>query len=431
MNFKKLGNTDLKVSTICLGTMTWGEQNNQKEAFEQMDYAISQGINFFDTAEMYAVPSTEKTFGKTETIIGNWFKERNNRKKVILATKISGPGLSWIRGGGLQYTKENISSALLGSLERLQTDYIDLYQLHWPERNTNYFGKLGYKHKTEEREWNDFESILRTLKQFVDEGKIRYIGLSNESAWGLSKFLELSRSQNLPRVMSVQNPYNLLNRTYEVGLAEISIREQSGLLAYSPLASGVLSGKYRNNQKPKGSRLQLFGYYFRRGRGARGGARKRDYSSRYQADQYHGGGIRRQRERGDSLSSYDDRLPRLCHGFRPCETGRGRFLDHPGELCDGDARVHGSGAGSRENRRSGRSYRRVRPGGHSLRNVYGTRSVSSSQYLRPFQDDRGRRASEPQKALPPARSGFRDDRTQVHRKGSCLLYTSPSPRDRG
>ncbi len=229
-----------------------------------MDYAISQGINFFDTAEMYAVPSTEKTFGKTETIIGNWFKERNNRKKVILATKISGPGLSWIRGGGLQYTKENISSALLGSLERLQTDYIDLYQLHWPERNTNYFGKLGYKHKTEEREWNDFESILRTLKQFVDEGKIRYIGLSNESAWGLSKFLELSESQNLPRVMSVQNPYNLLNRTYEVGLAEISIREQSGLLAYSPLASGVLSGKYRNNQKPKGSRLQLFGDYFPR-----------------------------------------------------------------------------------------------------------------------------------------------------------------------
>ena len=264
MNFKKLGNTELKVSTICLGTMTWGEQNAQKEAFEQMDYAVSQGINFFDTAEMYAVPSTEKTFGKTEIIIGNWFKERNNRKKVILATKISGPGLSWIRGGGLQYAKENISSALLGSLERLQTDYIDLYQLHWPERNTNYFGKLGYKHKTEEREWNDFESILRTLKQFVDEGKIRYIGLSNESAWGLSKFLELSKSQDLPRVMSVQNPYNLLNRTYEVGLAEISIREQSGLLAYSPLASGVLSGKYRNNQKPKGSRLQLFGDYFPR-----------------------------------------------------------------------------------------------------------------------------------------------------------------------
>ena len=264
MNFKKLGNTELKVSTICLGTMTWGEQNTQKEAFEQMNYSLDCGINFFDVAEIYPSPCRKETYGETERIIGNWFKERNNRKKVILATKVSGPGLSWIRGGGLQYTKKNISSALLGSLERLQTDYIDLYQLHWPERNTNYFGKLGYKHKVEEKEWNNFESILRTLKQFVDEGKIRYIGLSNESAWGLSKFLELSKSQDLPRVMSVQNPYNLLNRTYEVGLAEISIREQSGLLAYSPLASGVLSGKYRNNQKPKGSRLQLFGDYYPR-----------------------------------------------------------------------------------------------------------------------------------------------------------------------
>ena len=178
MNFKKLGNTELKVSTICLGTMTWGEQNTQKEAFEQMNYSLDCGINFFDVAEIYPSPCRKETYGETERIIGNWFKERNNRKKVILATKVSGPGLSWIRGGGLQYTKKNISSALLGSLERLQTDYIDLYQLHWPERNTNYFGKLGYKHKTEEREWNDFESILRTLKQFVDEGKIRYIGLS-------------------------------------------------------------------------------------------------------------------------------------------------------------------------------------------------------------------------------------------------------------
>ena len=264
MKYKKLGNIDLKVSLICLGTMTWGKQNNQTEAFEQMDYAMDQGINFFDTAEMYAVPCTEETFGKTETIIGNWFKERNNREKVILASKISGPGLSWIRGGGLQYTKKNISAALEGSLNRLQTDYIDLYQLHWPERDTNYFGKLGYKHQDKEKEWNSIESILNVLKQFVDQGKVRYIGLSNESAWGLSKFLGLSKFQDLPRVMSVQNPYNLLNRTYEVGLAEISIREQSGLLAYSPLASGVLTGKYRNNQKPKGSRLQLFGDYFPR-----------------------------------------------------------------------------------------------------------------------------------------------------------------------
>ena len=264
MKFKKFGNTDLEVSLLCLGTMTWGKQNNQTEAFEQMDYAMSQGVNFFDTAEMYAAPSSEKTFGKTETMIGNWFRERNNREKVILATKVSGPGLSWIRGGGLQYTKENISNALQGSLKRLQTDYIDLYQLHWSERNTNYFGKLGYKHQVKEKEWNSIESILRILKQFIDQGKIRYVGLSNESAWGLSKFLEIAKSYNLPRIMSVQNPYNLLNRTYEISLAEISIREKSGLLAYSPMAFGVLSGKYRNNQKPKGSRLQLFGDQFPR-----------------------------------------------------------------------------------------------------------------------------------------------------------------------
>ena len=264
MKFKKLGNTDLNVSLICLGTMTWGEQNNQEEAFEQMDYALDQGVNFFDTAEMYAIPPSEKNFGTTEKIIGNWFIKRNNREKVILATKISGPGLSWIRGGGLQYTKENITTALEGSLKRMKTDYIDLYQLHWPERNTNYFGKLDYKHEKEEKEWNSIESVLKVLKQFVDQGKIRYVGLSNESAWGLSKFLEIAKSYNLPKMMSVQNPYNLLNRAYEVGLAEISIREKSGLLAYSPMAFGVLSGKYRNNQKPKGSRLQLFGDMFPR-----------------------------------------------------------------------------------------------------------------------------------------------------------------------
>ena len=262
MKFKKLGNTDLKVSLICLGTMTWGKQNNQQEAFEQMDYALDQGINFFDTAEMYAVPVSKDTFGKTETIIGNWFRERNNREKVILATKVTGPGHSWIRGGGLQYTRENISTALEGSLKRLQTDYIDLYHLHWPERNTNMFGRLGYEHKDEEEEWNSIESVLRALKQFVDQGKIRYIGICNESPWGLSTFLEQSKLLDLPRVVSVQNPYNLLNRTYEVGLAEISIREQCGLLAHTPLACGILTGKYRNNQKPKGSRLQLFRDYF-------------------------------------------------------------------------------------------------------------------------------------------------------------------------
>ena len=263
MNYKKLGNTEIEVSTICLGTMTWGEQNNMQEGFDQMDYALDQGINFFDTAELYAIPAKKKTYGKTEEIIGNWIKEKNNRSKIVLATKISGPGVGWIRNGGNQYDKKNLNEAVEGSLKRLKTDYIDLYQLHWPERKTNYFGKLGYEHKDYE-EWNDFEEILNSLEEIIKSGKIRYIGLSNETAWGLSKFLEISKSKNLPKVMCVQNPYNLLNRTYEVGLAEISIRERSGLLAYSPLGSGVLSGKYRNKALPDGSRLKLFGDYFPR-----------------------------------------------------------------------------------------------------------------------------------------------------------------------
>ncbi len=245
MNYRKLGNTDLEVSTICLGTMTWGEQNTQEEGFEQMDHALEQGINFFDTAEIYAVPPKKETYGKTEEIIGNWFKKKNNRSKIILATKISGPGISWIRGGENQYDKKNLTEAVNQSLKRLQTDYIDLYQLHWPERKSNYFGRLGYEHK-DDSEWNDFEDVLNSLNEIIKSGKIKYIGLSNETAWGLSKFLEISKTKNLPRVMSVQNPYNLLNRTYEIGLAETSVREKSGLLAYSPLGSGVLSGKYRN-----------------------------------------------------------------------------------------------------------------------------------------------------------------------------------------
>ena len=269
MNFKKLGNTDLKVSTICLGTMTWGEQNTQKDAFKQMDYAVDQGINFFDTAEIYPSPCFEKTYGSTEKIIGNWFKEKKNRDQVILASKISGPGLSWVRGGGPQYFEENIEKAIENSLKRLQTDYIDLYQLHWPERKTNFFGRLGYNHKEEETHhskgsWNDFEKILIILEKFIKQGKIRYIGLSNETSWGLSKFLEVSKLKTLPKMMSVQNPYNLLCRTYEIGLAEISIREKSGLLAYSPLAGGFLTGKYRNNNLPENSRQRLFGDYYTR-----------------------------------------------------------------------------------------------------------------------------------------------------------------------
>jgi len=263
MNYRKLGNTDLDVSTICLGTMTWGEQNTQEEGFEQMDYALDQGINFFDTAELYAIPPKKETYGKTEEIIGNWFKEKKNRSKVILATKIAGPGLGWVRGGGNQYDKEKLNKAVNQSLKRLQTDYIDLYQLHWPERKTNYFGKLGYEHKND-NEWNNFEEVLNSLDEIIKSGKVKYIGLSNETAWGLTKFLEISKTKNLPRVMSVQNPYNLLNRTYEIGLAEASIREKSGLLAYSPLASGIMSGKYRNGAMPDGSRMKLFGGRFPR-----------------------------------------------------------------------------------------------------------------------------------------------------------------------
>ena len=263
MNYKKLGNTDLNVSTICLGTMTWGEQNTQDEAFEQMDYALNKGVNFWDTAELYSIPPKPETFGHTELIIGNWFKKTKKRNEVIIATKVCGPMRSYVRGGGNQYGIKNITEALEGSLKRLQTDFIDLYQLHWPERNTNMFGRLGYEHN-DDGSWNKFEDILGTLKKFIDAGKIRYIGLSNETPWGTKKFLEIAKEKNLPRMMSVQNPYNLLNRTYEVGLAEISIRDKIGLLAYSPLAIGYLTGKYRNNKIPKNSRLDHDGDFWTR-----------------------------------------------------------------------------------------------------------------------------------------------------------------------
>ena len=234
MNYKKLGNTDLKVSTICLGTMTWGEQNSQEEGFQQMDYAIDQGVNFWDTAELYSIPPKEETFGHTEIIIGNWFKKSKKRKDVILATKVCGPMRSYVRGGGNQYGKKNLTDAIEGSLKRLQTDYIDLYQLHWPERNTNMFGTLGYQH-TDDENWNKFEEILESLQKFIEAGKIRYIGLSNETPWGVNKFLEISKEKKLPRMMSIQNPYNLLNRSYEVGLAEISVRNKIGPVSYTHL----------------------------------------------------------------------------------------------------------------------------------------------------------------------------------------------------
>ena len=254
MNYRKLGNTDLEVSTICLGTMTWGEQNTQEEGFEQMDYALDQGVNFWDTAELYAVPPKAETFGHTETIIGNWFKKNKKRDKVILATKVAGPSRKYLRNGENSFVGKNLDQAINDSLKRLKTDYIDLYQLHWPERNVNNFGKLGYTHK--ENSWNEFEDVLDNLKKYIDSGKIRYVGLSNETPWGVMKYLKLSKDKNLPRMMSIQNPYSLLNRSYEVGLAEISIREKIGCLAYSPLASGYLSGKYRNGNFPKGSRME-------------------------------------------------------------------------------------------------------------------------------------------------------------------------------
>ncbi len=254
MNYKKLGNTDLNVSTICLGTMTWGEQNSQNEAFEQMDYSLDNGVNFWDTAELYAVPPKAETYGFTEAIIGNWFEKTKKRKDVILASKVGGPSRKYMRNGENSFTGKNLEDALHGSLKRLKTDYIDLYQLHWPERNVNNFGRLGYEHK--ENDWNKFEDVLENLKKFIEDGKIRYVGLSNETPWGVMNYLQLSKDKDLPRMMSIQNPYSLLNRSYEVGLAEVSIRENIGCLSYSPLASGYLTGKYRNSQLPKGSRME-------------------------------------------------------------------------------------------------------------------------------------------------------------------------------
>ena len=258
MKFKKLGTTDIDVSLICLGTMTWGTQNSEKDAFEQMDYSLDQGVNFFDTAEIYSVPPTPESYGKTEKMIGNWFEKRKNREKIILASKVAGHGCEWIRGGGNNFTEEKIGEAIDESLKRLKTDYIDLYQLHWPERNTNYFGTRDYKHDEKESDWNNFESILQALDKYIKSGKIRHVGLSNETPYGLSKYLELSKNKSLPRMMSVQNPYSLVNRTYEIGMSEISIRDKCGLLVYYPLAAGALSGKYRDGQMPKNSRQALF-----------------------------------------------------------------------------------------------------------------------------------------------------------------------------
>ena len=263
MQYRPLGNTDIQVSLIGLGTMTWGEQNTEAEGHQQLDAAIATGVNFIDTAEMYSVPPRPETYGSTEKIIGTWFKQRNNREQVILATKAAGPAkllpqATHVRGGVSHFNRKNLEEALNGSLQRLQTEYIDLYQLHWPDRPTNHFGRLGYTYEPEEKDTAPILETLEVLGDFVKAGKVRHIGVSNETPWGVSQFLQHAREQGLSRIVSIQNPYSLLNRTFEIGLAEFAHREQVGLLAYSPLAFGVLSGKYLHGARPAGARLTLF-----------------------------------------------------------------------------------------------------------------------------------------------------------------------------
>ena len=274
MKYRKLGTTELDISVICLGTMTWGEQNTQNEAFEQMNYAMERGINFFDTAELYAVMPRKETYGKTEEIIGNWFHEKKNRDKIILASKIASKSndLHWIRKGSknLGFDKKNIDEAVDASLKRLKTDYIDLYQLHWPERNVPKFGTLDFEYDSSDLDWTPIEEVLENLQSLVKAGKIRYVGLSNETSWGMMKFLEISKEKNLPRMMSVQNVYSLVNRVFDISNSEVSIRENCGLLAYSPLAGGRLSGKYIGNKKPMKARYTLWPRRFSRHHTKRG-----------------------------------------------------------------------------------------------------------------------------------------------------------------
>jgi len=261
MEYRELGRTGIKVSAICLGTMTWGEQNTEAEGHEQMDYAVDHGINFFDTAEMYAVPPRKETQGSTERIVGSWFKARGNRDKIILATKVAGRGpMDWLRddGSSTEQSRAQIMEAVDKSLKRLQTDYIDLYQLHWPDRPVSLFGGNGLAYRHVEAETHPIDEILDTLTEIVKSGKVRHIGLSNETPWGTMKFLHHAETKGLARVASIQNAYNLLNRTFELGGAEIAHQEHVGLLAYSPLAQGYLTGKYQNGAMPKGSRKQLF-----------------------------------------------------------------------------------------------------------------------------------------------------------------------------
>jgi len=263
MKYSLLGHTDLEVSKLCLGSMTWGEQNSEAEAHQQLDCAVAHGVNFIDTAEMYPIPPRADSQGLTETYIGTWLKGRTDRDKLVIGTKVTGPGrnMDYIRGGP-RLTAEHIYKAVDDSLQRLQTDYIDLYQLHWPDRNSNFFGKLGYQHQ-EHEETTPILETLEALDELIQQNKVRYIGVSNETPWGIMSYLRLRDQYQLPVIQTIQNPYNLLNRSFEVGLAEISMREKSGLLAYSPLAFGTLTGKYLDDQQPEGARCTRFKHYLR------------------------------------------------------------------------------------------------------------------------------------------------------------------------
>ena len=260
MKYKKLANTNLDVSLISLGTMTYGEQNTEAEAHEQLDYSIANGVNLIDTAEMYAIPPKQETQGLTEKIIGTWLVKRKDREKIHIATKVAGPGMEYLRDGS-RLSKKHIFQAVDDSLKRLQTDYIDLYQVHWPERKSNYFGRLGYEYSDDMGV--SIEETLEAMTDLVKSGRVRYIGISNETPWGTNRYLNIAKEKSMERIVTIQNPYSLLNRIYEVGLAEISQHENVGLLAYSPLGFGQLTGKYINKTE-KNSRLGLFGDWFTR-----------------------------------------------------------------------------------------------------------------------------------------------------------------------
>ncbi|MFQ5955433.1 MAG: aldo/keto reductase [Kiloniellales bacterium] len=265
MIYRRLGRTELEVSVICLGSMTWGEQNTEAETHRQIDYAFDHGVNFIDTAEMYAAPPRAETQGASEACIGGWLKSSGKRDKVIIATKIIGPSdrFPWIRDGTTRFDRRHVAAAVEASLRRLETDYIDLYQLHWPARRGTYFGGPG-PHQLADDDPIPIEEQLAALEAQIKAGKIRYVGLSNETPWGMLKFIETAARNGLPRIASIQNRYNLLNRSFEVGHAEIAMREDCGLLAYSPMAGGALSGKYLGGARPPGSRLALFGDHFTR-----------------------------------------------------------------------------------------------------------------------------------------------------------------------